>query len=185
MGRLSALILALVVATALLRVEFLFYLVYLCIGLYVWGRWITPWSLRRLSVWREFADHAFLGEEVPVRVHVRNRSRLPLPWLEVTESAAFDLRAGNMERLFVILLFDKPGKLARSGHVGSFPDIEKIAVGAECHRPRTAQTQIGWHTRRTSGRDTGDRVRNGSDVFGRRATAATHEVDPAAFGKLP
>ena len=30
-ARLSALILALVVATALLRVEFLFYLVYLCI----------------------------------------------------------------------------------------------------------------------------------------------------------
>ena len=93
MGRLSALILALVVATALLRVEFLFYLVYFCIGLYVWGRWITPWSLARLSVWREFADHAFLGEEVPVRVHVWNRSRLPLPWLEVAESAAIDLRA--------------------------------------------------------------------------------------------
>ena len=92
-ARLSALILALVVATALLRVEFLFYLVYFCIGLYVWGRWITPWSLRRLSVWREFADHAFLGEEVAVRIHVRNRSRLPLPWLEVVESTAIDLRA--------------------------------------------------------------------------------------------
>lgn len=92
-ARLSALILALVAATALLRVEFLFYLVYFCIGLYVWGRWITPWSLRRLSVWREFADHAFLGEEVSVRVHVRNRSRLPLPWLEVVESTAIDLRA--------------------------------------------------------------------------------------------
>ena len=93
MGRLSALILALVIATALLRVEFLFYLIYLCIGLYVWGRWITPWSLRKLSVWREFADHAFLGEEVAVRVHVSNQSRLPLPWLEVAESAAIDLRA--------------------------------------------------------------------------------------------
>ena len=93
MGRLSAIILVLVLVTALLRIEFLFYLVYMFIGIYVWGRWITPRGLKKLRVARVFADHAFLGEEVAVTIRLQNESRLALPWLELVESAAMDLRA--------------------------------------------------------------------------------------------
>ena len=93
MTKLPGIILVLVVLTAALRIEFLFYLIYLCIGVYVWGRWVTPWSLGRLRVEREFTDHAFLGEKITVTLRIKNESRLPLPWLELVEGSSVDLRA--------------------------------------------------------------------------------------------
>lgn len=93
MGKLSAIILALVLVTAVLRIEFLFYLIYMFIGIYVWGRWITPWGLKKLRVARVFSDHAFLGEEVVVTITLRNESRLALPWLELVEGSDKALRA--------------------------------------------------------------------------------------------
>jgi uncharacterized protein (DUF58 family) len=93
MVKLPVIILALVVLTAALRMEFLFYLIYLCIGVYAWGRWVTPWSLRHLRIERDFTDHAFLGETVDVTVRITNDGWLPLPWLELVEGTAIDLRA--------------------------------------------------------------------------------------------
>jgi uncharacterized protein (DUF58 family) len=92
MTKLPGIILVLVVLTAALRIEFLFYLIYLCIGIYIWGRWVTPWSLGRLRIERDFTDHIFLGETSDVTLRIKNESWLPLPWLELVEGSSIDLR---------------------------------------------------------------------------------------------
>jgi hypothetical protein len=91
MGQFSALILVLLLVAFWLNVDFIFYLVYISLGLYVWNRWSTPRLLARLGVRREFADHAFWGEEVKVAVHLQNKSWLTVPWLQLRESVANEL----------------------------------------------------------------------------------------------
>lgn len=95
MNRLVIVIIGLLVAAAVTRIGFLLYIAYFFTGLYVWGRWVVPWTLKKITIWREYTDHAFLGENIPVRLHVRNPGWLPIPWLEITESAALDLNGRN------------------------------------------------------------------------------------------
>jgi hypothetical protein len=91
MGQFSALILVLLLVAFWLNVDFIFYLVYVSLGLYAWNRWRAPRMLTQLTVRREFDDHAFWGEEVPITLHLRNKSRLTVPWLQLSESVATDL----------------------------------------------------------------------------------------------
>lgn len=86
MSDVSLLIITLLAAALLLQIDFVFYVVYLVAGIYLWSRWHTPWVFRRIEASRDFTDHAFLGEEITVNLHVYNRSRLPLPWLRISES---------------------------------------------------------------------------------------------------
>lgn len=80
-------LIGLLLATGLLlRLDFVFYLAYLSLGIYGLGRWYVPRALRQLRVERHFNDHAFLGETVTVRLTVTNLSRLPVPWVQVDES---------------------------------------------------------------------------------------------------
>lgn len=76
----------------LLRVDFIFYIGYICIALYAWSRFIVPRQLFNLKIERIFDNHAFWNEEIPVRVEVRNNGRLPIPWLLLQESVAIELR---------------------------------------------------------------------------------------------
>lgn len=95
MGQFSTLILFLLLIAFILRIDFVFYIIYVCIGVYAWSRWFTPRSLRGVQVTREFADHAFWGESVSVTIRVANSNWLPLPWLQIAESAAIELAAGK------------------------------------------------------------------------------------------
>jgi uncharacterized protein (DUF58 family) len=79
------LILLLVLVAVLLRLDFIFYIVYVCFGILVLSRWWTTRGLMGLEVKRRFVDHAFLDEKVAVEIEVRNRSRLPMPWVQVNE----------------------------------------------------------------------------------------------------
>ena len=92
---LIGLILVLLAVAFLLRVDFIFYIVYVCVGVYILSRWYTPAALRQLRVERRFNDHAFLGETVKVELLWHNQGRLPLPWIEFTESVAPVLRIGE------------------------------------------------------------------------------------------
>jgi uncharacterized protein (DUF58 family) len=71
---------------ALLRIDFFFTIFYLFIGVYVVSRIWTRQSLRRLVVYRTLPERAFLSERLTVTIHFTNGSRLPVPWLMVTES---------------------------------------------------------------------------------------------------
>lgn len=98
MGEFAYFILFLLIVAFLLQVDFIFYIVYVCIGVYAWSRWYTPRGLQRLEVRRRFPERAFYGEQVDVTLEITNRNRLPLPWLQLHESIAVQLRAGPVMR---------------------------------------------------------------------------------------
>lgn len=88
------LILLLLVVAFLLRVDFIFYVIYVCLGVYMWSRWVTPRSLKNLYIGRKYNSHAFWGESIPITIQLENKGRLPLAWLRATESVAVHLRFG-------------------------------------------------------------------------------------------
>ena len=92
---LAGLIIVLLVIAFLLRLDFIFYIAYVCVGIFVLSRWAIPYTLNKLRLKRNFSDHAFLGETVTVRVHWHNTARLTLPWVEFTESIPPGLRIGE------------------------------------------------------------------------------------------
>ncbi|MDX1688526.1 MAG: DUF58 domain-containing protein, partial [Candidatus Promineifilaceae bacterium] len=77
---------------------FIFYIIYVIVGIYVWSLWLTPRAFRKLGVERSFNDHAFLGERVTVAVTLRNEGRLPLPWIQAVESVPPELSLGAAPR---------------------------------------------------------------------------------------
>ncbi len=70
----------------LFQLDFVFYIIYVCVAVYGYGVWLVPWTMRQLRVERDYADHAFLGETVPVTLRIRNPRRLPLPWIQFRDS---------------------------------------------------------------------------------------------------
>jgi hypothetical protein len=79
------LIVLLLIIAFSLRVDFIFYVIYVCVGLYLWGRWQTPRSLANLRVERLFHNHAFWGEQLPVKLQLINQNRLGIPWVQLQE----------------------------------------------------------------------------------------------------
>ena len=95
MSDLPLLILLLLFFAFFLRIDFIYYIVYVCVGVYVWSQWITPRVLRGLEIKRSFHDHAFLGERVTITLTISNRNRLPIPWVQLIESVPVALRLGK------------------------------------------------------------------------------------------
>lgn len=89
---------ALLVIALLLRLDFVFYVVYVVGGIWLLARWATPRSMERLIVRRDFVDHAFLGETIPVQLELHNPTGLPIPWLRVNETLPSDLAATDQIR---------------------------------------------------------------------------------------
>ena len=75
-----------------LRIDALAYAAYLSLGVWAWSRWYAAGCARRLRVRRTYQDHAFLGEDVDVRIDVANLGRLRLPWVMLRESNPIALR---------------------------------------------------------------------------------------------
>ena len=94
-------LLILLVIAALLRVDFFFTIVYLILVVYLVSRVWVRLASRGLHVSRRFVDHAFLGDQVTVRLQVRNATWLPLPWLFVHESLPVEMGAPNGFRCVV------------------------------------------------------------------------------------
>ena len=101
MGQFSVLILILLLIAFFLRVDFVFYVIYVSVGVYAWGRWLMPRTIQNLRSSRHYAHHAFWGEVVPVSVQLTNQSRLPIPWIQAQESVAIQLKHG--ERLHQVV----------------------------------------------------------------------------------
>ena len=87
----SYLLIALLALALLLRLDFVFYIVYVVGGVWLLARWMTPRSLAALRVRRQFTDHAFLGEHVSVSLELNNPSWFPIPWLRLTETLPLEL----------------------------------------------------------------------------------------------
>jgi uncharacterized protein (DUF58 family) len=95
MNQFSTLILLMLIVAFVLRVDFIFYVIYVCIGIYAWSRWATPRAMKNLQSGRHYNSHAFWGESVPVTIRLENRGRIPLPWVRVSESVAVQLKYGR------------------------------------------------------------------------------------------
>lgn len=91
MRRYLPFLIVLFVIAAVMRIDFFFTIGYLFFLMYVLGRLWIGRGLKGVRTERKFTDRAFAGDEVPVRVEVRNTSRLPVPWLHVHESLPVDL----------------------------------------------------------------------------------------------
>ena len=71
--------------------DFVFTLVYLLAGTYALTRLWRSKTAEAIQVDREFTPRAFPGETVRVRLTVKNGSRLPVVWLQISESLSMDL----------------------------------------------------------------------------------------------
>ncbi len=110
MGDVSVLLIILLIVAAFLRVDFIFYIVYVVAGVYLWSRWYPRRAFRSIHFARSFPERAFLGEPVTVNLTFRNLSRLPLPWLQAVESIPPQLGAGARSGIVLSL----PGKATRT-----------------------------------------------------------------------
>jgi len=88
------LILLLIVVAIITRVDFIVYVAYVLIAVFAWSRFYVPRSLQKLQISRYFHARAFLGEPVEVKVHLTNAGRLPILWLQLTESIPPEMRFG-------------------------------------------------------------------------------------------
>jgi uncharacterized protein (DUF58 family) len=86
------LLLILLAIAFLLRVDFVFYILYVLAGIFLWSRFYTPRAMRRLMAGRDFTRRAFLGETVTVKLTLYNNNRLSVPWLQFDESVPPELR---------------------------------------------------------------------------------------------
>lgn len=96
-------LLLLLALAVILRIDVFFTIVWLLLGLYVLSRLWVRRAVQHLRVVRHFTDRVFSGEEVPVDLVIKNGSRLPVPWLEVSESIPLDLREGLFPEQVVAL----------------------------------------------------------------------------------
>lgn len=138
MSQVTLLILIFIILALLLRLDIVFYIVYVIAGIYFLARWMTPRAFRALKMDRQFADHAFLGERVEVTLRLHNQKRLPLPWLQLDESVAPELAGGPAPRFAVSLR----GRESREFHYA----VQAIRRGYYRLGPLTVRTGdlFGW-----------------------------------------
>ncbi len=77
---------------AFLRMDWVYYLVYLVGGIWVFSHIWMRRSLGRMQLVREMPARAFAGETIDARLRLSNRSWLPLPWLQIQEAVPLDLK---------------------------------------------------------------------------------------------
>jgi uncharacterized protein (DUF58 family) len=106
-----ALIILFLVA-AFLRMDWVYYLVYVVGGIWIFSHvWIRR-SLGRIDVVRDLPARAFAGERITARLQLTNRSWLPLAWLQIQDAIPLDLKDQPDYRTVVSL-----GSRARLEHI--------------------------------------------------------------------
>jgi uncharacterized protein (DUF58 family) len=91
MGNFILFLLVLFVLAALLRIDFFFTILYLFVGVYLLSRMWSRRMLRHLHIERQLQNRAFLGDRITVTLKLENRSRLPIPWLVLSDVFPVDL----------------------------------------------------------------------------------------------
>ncbi|MCB0114590.1 MAG: DUF58 domain-containing protein [Caldilineaceae bacterium] len=78
-----------------LRMDWIYYLIYVVGGVWLFSHWWVRRSLGKITVSRRLNPKAFTGEDVDVEIVVTNKSRLPVPWLRIHESAPIELQSSD------------------------------------------------------------------------------------------
>ncbi len=97
------LLVVLLVVAAVVKGGFAFTVFYLFLGIYIISLVWTRQSAKNLTCERKFEKRAFWGEEIPVKLQIRNRGWLPIPWLNIYESLPFELSGGNFVKRLISL----------------------------------------------------------------------------------
>ena len=85
-------LLILFIIATLFRLDWVYYLVYVVGGVWIFSHWWIRRSFRTLSVRRNLPHSAFVGERLTAHLLIANRSWLPFPWLLVEERVPLDLK---------------------------------------------------------------------------------------------
>ena len=85
-------ILVLFAVAALMRMDWVYYPVYVVGGLWLFSHWWVRRCLKNVKVQRQLPKHAFPGEVLDASIELTNQSRLPLPWLHLQDRVAFELQ---------------------------------------------------------------------------------------------
>ena len=72
---------------------FIFNLVYLFAGAYLLGNWWNTHVMQAVIYKRNFTDHAFPGEKVPVQLELKNKSAFPAVWFHIQELVPLEIAA--------------------------------------------------------------------------------------------
>lgn len=91
MGNFITFLLILFVLAALLRIDFFFTILYLFVGVYVMSQFWSRRTFKYLHVSRSLQQRAFVGDRITVTLKFQNQSRLPIPWLLLSETFSVDL----------------------------------------------------------------------------------------------
>lgn len=76
---------AMLLLAAFLGQDFIISIIYLVAGVYLLGCWWNRRAIQNISVQREFNSHAFLGDQLSVRIQVKNEGWLPIAWLTLRD----------------------------------------------------------------------------------------------------
>jgi len=88
-------IIGLFLLAVLLRINFFFYILYIFFGIYFFSRLWAEKGAQNVEFRREFSERGFPGEKSTAKLHIKNQSLLPLPWLRLHESLPLQLRSPN------------------------------------------------------------------------------------------
>ncbi|MGI6380019.1 MAG: DUF58 domain-containing protein [Anaerolineae bacterium] len=97
-------ILGLFILAAVFRLPFFVYILYVFFGLYLLSRVWVDRSAKALACRRDYLPRAFHGERIPVKLEVRNKGWLPLPYVRLHESLPVRLISPNFQRAVVSFL---------------------------------------------------------------------------------
>jgi uncharacterized protein (DUF58 family) len=86
-------LLALFLIAVLLRVDFVFTILYLFLLLALLTRFWLRRATAQIHACRRFENHAHFGDQVTIEVILHNTGRLPIPWMELHESVPVDLHS--------------------------------------------------------------------------------------------
>lgn len=96
-------LLVLFAAGVFFQMDWIYYLVYVLGGVWIFSHWWIRRGLQQLAVYREMVDHAFLYERPRVKLRFVNQSWLPLAWLQIQEQIPLDLKdVGEYNKIVTI-----------------------------------------------------------------------------------
>lgn len=84
-------IVVLFMIAAIFADDFVFTILYLLAGSYIFSRLWSARSISGIRYSRHFPERVFYGEDVPVRIDLTNNSILPVLWLRLQESVPTEL----------------------------------------------------------------------------------------------
>jgi len=84
----------LLVIAAIIQADAVMTVFYMIIGAFILGIWWTKTGIHHVRVARQYDDHTFHSQKIPVELQVTNSSWLPIIWLELHESLPVQLSSG-------------------------------------------------------------------------------------------